>query len=385
MSIANRTKYRAIANELESSIASDHWPVDFRLPGIRQLAEQYNVAPATAARALEVLIGKGLIEPDDRSGVYRVVAPLQNGLVEHWALCQRVTPGPCRRISEETTRRGFSEAGASERASIDFEIIPPDLDRPEAELWKAVRNAQDAGITGVFFMPSRISNAMMMEDKRFLSVCRQAGLPVVLIDRNLRGVNSPLEWDLVCADDFSGGLTSALHLLESGRSRLAFVRGSPTSSHNERLAGFLLAHHDALEPSRIAAARRFPIVLEYPEDPSSQRAYRLLCDQVLQAGVDGVVCYHDRVAFGLAIELLTRGKAVPGEVALTGFDDQTVGPEFTLGITSYAYPSREIALEALAAMRRRIKAPDSFPIKIVVPGRLVVRESSTCMPSRSQS
>jgi LacI family transcriptional regulator len=206
-------------------------------------------------------------------------------------------------------------------------------------------------------------------------------LPVVLIDRNLRGECRPLEWDLVYEDDLAGGLACGSHLFEAGRSRLAFIRGGPTSSHNERLAGFLMAHYHALQGGLILPSNPFPLVLEYPEDPSSKRAYRMLCDRILEEGIDGVVCYHDRVAFGLAIELMTRGRRVPEEVALTGFDDhQAFGQEFSLGITSYAYPARAIADEAIAVMRRRVKDPSATPIKVVIPSHLIVRESSAAAP-----
>jgi LacI family transcriptional regulator len=185
-----------------------------------------------------------------------------------------------------------------------------------------------------------------------------------------------MEWDLVSEDDAAGGLACASHLYDTGRRRLAFVLGSPTSSHNDRLAGFLLAHHLADRRGPAPRPSPDPLVLPYPEDPSSRRAYSALCDRIVEEGVDGVVCYHDRVALGLAFELLTRGRRVPHDIALTGFDDQSIGREFSLGITTYAYPARPVAAEAIAAMRRRIKDPSAPPIRVVVPGRLIVRESS---------
>ncbi len=158
--------------------------------------------------------------------------------------------------------------------------------------------------------------------------------------------------------------------------------GSPSSSAAPRAAtttAWPASCWPITWPSRPAGCRPSaprPLVLPYPEDPSSRHAYSALCDRIIAEGVDGVVCYHDRVAIGLAFELLTRGRRVPQDVALTGFDDQSIGREFSLGITTYAYPARQVAAEAIATMRRRAKDPAAPPIRVVVPSRLIVRESS---------
>jgi LacI family transcriptional regulator len=376
-----RNKYRAIAADLEATMPVGQGPTGRRLPSVRQVAEKYNVALATAARAMEVLIGKGLIESHERSGTYRVALP-QNGAAEHWALCLRITPGPWQRTSMDVTIRAFAQVADDLGVRMAFDTFPNDFDLPAEKLRGVIAKAQAAGISGLFFIPSRIDEDQMGQDERFLSLCREAMLPVVLIDRNLRGNARALEWDLVCEDDLSGGLACTSHLYDSGRENVAFVLGSPISSHNDRLAGFFLAHHLAMQRSLVHPSAHIPHVLHYPEDPSSKRAYRHLCDLILEKGIDGVVCYHDRIAIGLAIELMTRGRRVPDDVALTGFDDQTIGQEFTLGITSYAYPSLAITEEAIAVMRRRINQPTAPPIKVVVPSRLIIRESSTPMAAR---
>jgi LacI family transcriptional regulator len=376
------SKYRAIAADLEATMPAGRAASERRLPSVRQVAEKYNVALATAARAMEVLIGKGLIESHERSGTYRVASPRDGAAAEHWALCLRITPGPWQRTSMDVTVRGFLQVAEAMGGRVNCDAFPNQLNLPAEKLRRAIEEAREAGVSGLFFIPSRIDEEQMQQDERFLALCREAGLPVVLIDRNLRGDARPLERDLVCEDDLAGGLACASHLFESGRRNVAFVLGSPISSHNDRLAGFYLAHHLAMQRGEVDPSAFIPHVLDYPEDPSSKRAYRHLCDLILEKGIDGVVCYHDRIAIGLAIELLTRGRRVPDDVALTGFDDQTIGQEFTLGITSYAYPTIEIAEEAIAVMRRRIERPNASPIKVVVPSRLIVRESSTAVAGR---
>jgi LacI family transcriptional regulator len=77
------------------------------------------------------------------------------------------------------------------------------------------------------------------------------------------------------------------------------------------------------------------------------------------------------------MELLTRGKSVPKDVAVVGFDDLPVGSAFTIGVTTYAFPSEGVAEQAVRLIRERLRDPGRPPIKVVVPGKLIVRESTT--------
>jgi LacI family transcriptional regulator len=215
----------------------------------------------------------------------------------------------------------------------------------------------------------------MRLDERFLNCCDEERLPVVLLERNLRGQNRPLERDLVAVDDVDGAARCTRHLIELGRKRIAMIVASPTSSHNDRVAGYLYALHAAQFASKKAAERK-PIVLYQCADLPSREAYAKLADQVRKLDLDGVVCYQDYTAMGLIVELLTRGKSVPDDVAVVGFDDLPIGNSFTVGVTTYAYPSEGMAEQAVRLMRERLRDPERAPTKVVVPGRLIVRESS---------
>jgi LacI family transcriptional regulator len=68
---------------------------------------------------------------------------------------------------------------------------------------------------------------------------------------------------------------------------------------------------------------------------------------------------------------------VPDDVAVVGSDDLPIGNLFTIGLTTYSYPSEAMAEQAVRLMRERLKNPHRRPLKVVVPGHLIIRESST--------
>ena len=224
-------------------------------------------------------------------------------------------------------------------------------------------------MSGVIFMPSRYKDEAARQDEAFLRTCREAGIAAVLIERNLRGRARPLESDLVAADDLDGGLRCTRHLLDQGRRRIAFITGSPTSSHEGRLAGYLTAMHHA-------ATGCGPLVLEQPSGLASKESYAELADRILAHDADGVVCYQDYTALGLILELLNRGVRVPADVAITGFDNLPIGKAYSIGVTTYAFSSESVVRQAIRLIRARRGGDTGPPVKVLVPGELIVRESS---------
>ncbi len=354
-------KYLSLSSLLAARIRAGEWRGG-RLPTVREIADEYGTSSFTASRALGVLQKKGLVVTKERSGCY--ARPDGEPAVETWALVLRVSPGPWQEVSEAASRVGFDRVTAE--GGVRFVRAPflPDAGR-------SVAAVVEARAGGVAFLPSRVSDEAMREDERFLAACRTAGLPVVLIDRNLRGAGRPLEHDLVASDHVEGGRLCTRHLLVLGRRSVACVVASPTTSHADREAGYLAAVQ-AARPSGVAE----PLVLAVPPGTPPGQEYSWLADRLMEKGADGVLCYQDYIAVGLILELLRRGVRVPADVAVVGCDDLPIGSTFSLGVTTYAYPSAEIARWATHLLRTRAARPTDPPAKVLLPGRLVVRNST---------
>jgi LacI family transcriptional regulator len=367
MTDTSPAKYLLLSSELEGRIRGGLWP-DGRIPSVRVLARDHGVSVVTASRALQVLRGKGLIHTVNRSGCYLARSAPATG--EHFALCLRITPGLFQRAADTATRVGFE--ATAKRLGLRMDDSPFDVSAAPSgrELERQARRAVAAGLRGLFFMPSRVSDDEMRLDERLLAACRAAGMPVVLIERNLRGRFRPLEYDLVGLDDVGGAAALTRHLLDRGCKRVALVVASPISTHEDRTAGYLAELHAA------GRGKYPPLVLRERTDLPRKATFARLADEFFAAKADGAVCYNDYTAIGLVLELLARGVRVPRDVAVAGFDDLPIGNQFAVGITTYALPAEEIARQAVRVMRERIAAPEAPPVRVVVPGRVIVREST---------
>jgi len=377
---ASAPKYLRIAREIEAEILAGR-PRTGKVPSSREVAGRFDVSAVTASRALQVLRDKGLIDTVGRSGSYLTSAPAPSSAPararERYAVLLRSTPGPWQRASMSAPLAGFEAAGRANGCLIETGCFDPERTAGPAELRARVGAAVALGVGGVFFMPSRLSDDLARDDEAFVAACREAGLAIVLVERNLRGRTRPLESDLIAADDLDGGLRSAEHLLGLGRRRIAFVTGSPTSSHEGRIAGYLAAMFRARGGTGPAWE---PLVLEQRADLPTKSSYEELADRALDLRADGVICYQDYTAVGLIMELLTRRLRVPEDLAITGFDNLPIGNSFALGVTTYEYPAEAVAVQAVRVMRDRLRDPSGPPVKVLVPGRLIVRESSALAP-----
>jgi LacI family transcriptional regulator len=284
-------------------------------------------------------------------------------------LVQRSTPGPWYQASLAFSQAGFATIQHQEGVRFEVDRFAFDDETRAADLQRQARRAAEAGVLGIVFMPSRYKASAARQDELFLQACRETGLAVVLIERNLRGLGRVLEYDLVAADDFDGGLRCTQHLLDQGRRRIAFVTGSPTSSHESRLAGYLTALHH----SRIGCG---PFVMEQPVGLASKDSYGELADQIIAQGADGVVCYQDYTALGLILEILNRGVRVPSDIAITGFDNLPIGKSYSIGVTTYAFSAEAVARHATRLLGARLLNRLGPPVKVLIPGDLIIRESS---------
>jgi DNA-binding LacI/PurR family transcriptional regulator/anti-anti-sigma regulatory factor len=198
-------------------------------------------------------------------------------------------------------------------------------------------------------------------------------LPVVTMGRTLEGFPSLL------MDSYHGMREAIAHLVEvHGYRRLAFIRGPEGHVYaQERYRAYV----EALE------AYGIPLDLDLVTPPGDwdqstgcQMIHLLLDQRGLQPQVDleAVVTASDLFALGALEVLQQRGIQVPGEVGVVGFNDSIEGRAATPPLTSVAVPFYETGYQAVETLLA-LMAGEPVPEEVIVPSRLVIRESCGCV------
>ncbi|MFJ9119457.1 LacI family DNA-binding transcriptional regulator [Streptomyces sp. NPDC102394] len=192
----------------------------------------------------------------------------------------------------------------------------------------------------------------------------EARLPAVLFARPSRPV--PLSYvDLAHRD---GGRLAAEHLLGRGCRRLATICGPlDVPASQERLAGFrdALARHG--HPYVPVTEGRFTL-------DSGVAAMSELLER--HPDMDGVFAANDLMAQGACQVLRERGRRIPEDVAVVGFDDSTVAVTSRPRLTTVRQPVEEMAAEMARLLDEHILGARTEATSVVFEPELVVRESA---------
>ena len=103
-------------------------------------------------------------------------------------------------------------------------------------------------------------------------------------------------------------------------------------------------------------------------------AWRQLAKQ--KSDADGIFCVNDLCAIGIMDEAESSGKVVGRDFALIGVDNLEISGLTRIGLTSIRQPFDEIAVQGALEIERLIDQPQGCNRVIVLPQKLVVREST---------
>jgi LacI family transcriptional regulator len=189
------------------------------------------------------------------------------------------------------------------------------------------------------------------------------GVPVVLLARPaVAGVDTISTENLASARHLAG------HLLDHGYRRLAFL-GDPSSSSD---AAARWEGVSAVLAERGIRPRR-PVVCAFSEEAGRTVARRLLAAG--RGRPQALVCTDDEIALGALLAAEELGLRVPGDVAVTGWDDIMAARYARPGLTTVRQPMRELGGRAARALDERIGGARAAPRHDVLHTEVVIRAS----------
>ena len=347
-----QAKYQTIFEQLSSDILSGRYVRGQKLPSEAALVQRFGASRITVGHALRELKQRGLIDRIAGSGTFvRGGGGLLLGLIIpnlgeteiFEAICQAIAASPDSSGHALLWPHSGLRGAAKEEAAIQL-----------------CEQCIARQVSGVFFAPLEMSAESDRVNARVMRGLKEAGIPVVLLDRRPDETSARESCDLVGIDNYRAGYLAAEHLVRLGAKRVGFVAYRRQAS---TVKGRIRGYQEAL-----SAAGRDPRVFELTGDaPLELPAAALECD--------AFVCANDRIAGQLMHVLMGKGMRIPEDVRIVGIDDVNYAALLPVPLTTVHQPCRDIGETALRMMLERLERPKMTARDVLMDCALVVRDS----------
>ena len=337
-------------------------PAVHRSPTLEEVAARAGVGRGTASR---VINGSSQVSESARTAVQKAIEEL--GYVPNRAarsLVTRLTDSVALEVSESDERffgapffagivRGVSSALAETQHQLLLAIAQTPAERTRLEH---------------FLTPQHVDGVLLLSlhgDDPLPALLEARGLPAVLGGRPAGA--EPTSY--VDVDNSAGAVLAVEHLVRSGRQQIATIAGPQDMGAG---VGRLDGYRKALAAAGLPADEALVAYGDF-----SERSGEAATAELLDRGqpIDAIFAASDPMAIGALRMLASRGLAVPGQVAVIGFDDSPSSRHTSPLLTSVHQPGEAMGREMVRILAARIKQ-EPVDLRVVLEAHLVVRESA---------
>jgi LacI family transcriptional regulator len=204
------------------------------------------------------------------------------------------------------------------------------------------------------------------DDAQIVEHCRGLRLPLVLLDREIEGI----EADLIEVDHAAGGELATAHLLGLGHARVACIGGPANlQPSRQREAGWRRA---------LARAEVRPRADELARGDFGPQGGAMAMRALLhrRRPPSAVFVCNDMMAIGALHAAHAEGVRVPEDLSIVGFDDIELAAYTQPPLTTVAQPKEAIGTGAAGLLLERIRAGRRELARTVLQPELRVRGST---------
>ncbi|HUC78274.1 MAG TPA: LacI family DNA-binding transcriptional regulator [Vicinamibacterales bacterium] len=231
----------------------------------------------------------------------------------------------------------------------------PRKERGELEL---LRGRQVDGVV--------IASAHASGNTDMLKQLTRHGTGLVMIDRD---DHPSVKCHRVVTDDEQVGVLATSHLIDAGRRAIAHVAGPAIVHARRRERGW----RAALAARGIRPSEAWLVAGGFMEGDGYRAMKRLLA---VKPRVDAVFAANDPAAIGAMKAIWEAGLRVPDDIAIVGAGDIALGDLLRVPLTTVAWSRQEQGRHAAELLLNGLDRQSDPPQRIVIPPRLIVRESS---------
>jgi LacI family transcriptional regulator len=237
-------------------------------------------------------------------------------------------------------------------------IKTDDLDAP------AIPQLLNSGVDG-FIVGGSIS-------KSFNEKLLEVELPKVFIDLHSDMPLSDLQADIVLMENEDSVYRITRHLIETGHTEIGYIGDLSIRSFKERWLGFATAMQEANLPlmPHYCITADSPTNYQYYEDVSEALA-------ALRQFPTAIVCANDIIALNAVKFLRNKGMTVPGDVAVTGFDQIKETEFLDFSLTTVHNDEFQLGLRAAEELLLRLRSPNRPYELIRLFTKVIIGDSTT--------
>lgn len=242
------------------------------------------------------------------------------------------------------------------RAGYDVLMTSGASEREEVEA--ITRIVKGRRVDGIVLLSSRRHDPVVafLHDEKF---------PYVLIGRSdeYQDVLS------VDNDNVQAAFDATNHLIDLGHTRIGFVSGP---SHLVVSLDRLKGYQQALEKASLPANKHWVVESEFLQE-SGYRAISMIMNQPERP--TALVVIDDIVAVGVLRGLTEAGYSIPKDISIIGFNNISMAELTNPPLTSVDIGIYQMGVTASQALLRQIQNEGTVNSRLVVPHRLILRES----------
>lgn len=328
---------------------------------IKDIARLAGVSKSTVSR---VVSNNGVVKPETREKIERA-------------------------MKEANYTPNMFAKGMRTNKSFSIGILFPDLSNPYLTEWYEIvdRIAQEKGYLNYICItdPKGTTEEKRLDDllarnidgvilfsyckndafvKKMLEVSKTT--PIICSDSMFEDTGL----SCVFADGEEGTKTAIDYLFESGRKRIAYIKGEePFKVVERRYNGYCksLQSHGIQQDENLIYAGQFK------KECGFKAAEKFMS---LPNPPDAIATSTDDMAVGALEYLVKKGYKVPEDVAVVGFNNQEVTKITTPALSTVALPIQQLAETAIKTLVRLIDNPEQAPVKHIVNCELKLRKTT---------
>jgi DNA-binding LacI/PurR family transcriptional regulator len=199
-----------------------------------------------------------------------------------------------------------------------------------------------------------------LSDPFFLEILE---FPMVVWGTRMKGQS----YITIGSDNEAGAKAATSHLISQGCRKIVFLGDPAAPEVGARLEGY----RQALRDVGIATSPQLEVAVRFGSDTAYHATASLIDAEV---AFDGIVACSDVFAMSAMRALIERGRKVPADVAIVGFDDIPFAAYTTPPLTTIRQNCQTGARLLVEKLIRAIRHEPNE--SVVIPTELVVRASS---------